>query len=685
MDLDAETAGAMFTPQPSDILIAVMGITGAGKSTFISHCTERGVSIGLRSHTQRIGVYPCKPDIGNNVYLIDTPGFDDTERDDAEVLKEIAAWVGHTYEQKVHLRGILYLHRIIDVRMQGAAVRNLFMFKKLCGHNAIKNIILVTTMWEDVQLNTGKPREEELRTTPNYWGDMVSKGARIARHQNDYKSARSIVNFLLENTAQTTLAIQEEMVDEKKDLSDTSAGRELNSILTQERERFSHRLEELKQHMEEARQQQDRESQEQIRLLQEQREAEIKKLLLQQESIKISFEKLHEERFAKLEQLLATQKSQMEADRLEIADLRKKLANASIGTNLNINRNDNERVESRIKSRSLELMNHGDKINAIALSPDGRRIASGSHGSTVKIWDIATGHCLQTLDHDGGPISTLVFSSDSNIIASGSNQSYAFPVVIGFDRQSLAKIWDCGTGNWLQIFSAAFNNVRETGSCLRKFPPDFDKAKYMNATHVVVSPNGRFVAMVTERYYALFCDSETGKELQKIGRQRNVHDVIFSPNSRYMALGSLYSSSFSIWNVESGMHLQTIALRTSLGTSLRTGLSKSRLAFMPDSRFVGTETPFSLAIWDFTGNCLQTFRSHSHTYTIKAAIYQKAFSQDSCRIASALYDSVKIWDGKTGDCLQTLTNLDIRPKIAFSRDNRSLVVATDSTLKIFQT
>jgi excinuclease UvrABC ATPase subunit len=35
-----------FAPRPSDVFIAVMGVTGAGKSTFISLCSGREVKIG---------------------------------------------------------------------------------------------------------------------------------------------------------------------------------------------------------------------------------------------------------------------------------------------------------------------------------------------------------------------------------------------------------------------------------------------------------------------------------------------------------------------------------------------------------------------------------------------------------------------------------------------------------------
>ncbi len=40
-----------FNPQPGDVIIALMGVTGVGKSTFISHCTDEPIVVnpGLRS------------------------------------------------------------------------------------------------------------------------------------------------------------------------------------------------------------------------------------------------------------------------------------------------------------------------------------------------------------------------------------------------------------------------------------------------------------------------------------------------------------------------------------------------------------------------------------------------------------------------------------------------------------
>lgn len=75
-----------YEPKEGDMFLAVLGVTGAGKSTFISKCTDKEVSIGhnLQACTQEVGVFLCKHR-GVNVYLIDTPGFDDTDRSDTEV------------------------------------------------------------------------------------------------------------------------------------------------------------------------------------------------------------------------------------------------------------------------------------------------------------------------------------------------------------------------------------------------------------------------------------------------------------------------------------------------------------------------------------------------------------------------------------------------------------------------
>ena len=153
-----------------------MGTTGTGKSTFISLCSGQKVEIGhdLEACTSRVQVYTYDHSPSIRIHLVDTPGFDDTNRSDTEVLREIAAWLTDSYSNKIRLNGIIYLHRITDIRLQGSAKKNLIMFKKLCGAEALSSVILTTTMWDSVSPKDGENREEQLRQTPEFWGWMIS-------------------------------------------------------------------------------------------------------------------------------------------------------------------------------------------------------------------------------------------------------------------------------------------------------------------------------------------------------------------------------------------------------------------------------------------------------------------------------------------------------------------------------
>jgi len=115
------------------------------------------------------------------VHLIDTPGFDDTNLSDVQILQNIAHWLSMSFKHGIKLSGIIFLHRIIDVKMADSARRNLLMFQKLW-----REILLLcnacTTMWSQVDEGTGSAREKELINTDEWWGHMYKKGSKIFHH-----------------------------------------------------------------------------------------------------------------------------------------------------------------------------------------------------------------------------------------------------------------------------------------------------------------------------------------------------------------------------------------------------------------------------------------------------------------------------------------------------------------------
>ncbi|KAH7161706.1 hypothetical protein EDB81DRAFT_785341 [Dactylonectria macrodidyma] len=303
-----------FAPSDKDVFIAIMGMTGAGKSTFISHCTDEEVKISppgaLESCTQEVRVYRCRQFAPHaNVYLVDTPGFDDTNRNDTEILKEIASWLTQTYQNKVRLRGILYLHRISDNRMTGCARRNLVMFKRLCGTDGVKSVIFLTTFWESVEYNIGEDREKTLKETKEFWGYFVNLGAQVNRHLNNHESAISaIAEFVPGRTDRSTeemkMAIQSEMVDSRKQLDETGAGQQLRSEFQKESERLQQEMKEREQDMKEALEMRDKELMDVLRQEQDKQEADLERYNREIQDLRVTMESMHQERIQRLEDRL---------------------------------------------------------------------------------------------------------------------------------------------------------------------------------------------------------------------------------------------------------------------------------------------------------------------------------------------------------------------------------------------
>ena len=65
-------------------------------------------------------------------------------------------------------------------------------------------------------------------------------------------------------------------------------------------------------------------------------------------------------------------------------------------------------------------MGHSGRVNSIAWSPDGRRLASAGLDHALRLWDTATGFpCLTIQGHDDA-INAVAWSPDGNRLASGS-------------------------------------------------------------------------------------------------------------------------------------------------------------------------------------------------------------------------------------------------------------------------
>ena len=74
--------------------------------------------------------------------------------------------------------------------MVGTPLKNIRMFQELFGGKSFKNVILTTTMWDEVDVETGASREEELKSN---WKSMIAGGSSTRRFIGTRDSAFHVI------------------------------------------------------------------------------------------------------------------------------------------------------------------------------------------------------------------------------------------------------------------------------------------------------------------------------------------------------------------------------------------------------------------------------------------------------------------------------------------------------------
>ncbi|EIW84007.1 hypothetical protein CONPUDRAFT_119547 [Coniophora puteana RWD-64-598 SS2] len=315
--------------------IAVMGSTGSGKTTFINAASGSSLRIGtgLESCTNEVQTSrPFNLD-GRSVVLIDTPGFDDTTKSDTDVLRLIATSLVKRYEHGTKLAGIIYLHRISDIRMGGTSSRNFRMFRELCGEKTLKNVVVLTNMWNEVSPEVGAAREHELADKDKFFKPVIDKGARMLRHTDTKESAHAVLRYLV-NMQPATLQIQDELVNQHKEIGQTAAGSELSHELKEQADKHERELQALREEMLAALRAKDDEAKEELRAEMLRKQAEIERVQRESmhlvESYRTQKEKLDaqihemEEKHRKQEEARARQATEAEKKRREAEEEEKR-------------------------------------------------------------------------------------------------------------------------------------------------------------------------------------------------------------------------------------------------------------------------------------------------------------------------------------------------------------------------
>ncbi|KAK6517966.1 hypothetical protein TWF506_005133 [Arthrobotrys conoides] len=212
---------------PASPIIAIMGETGAGKSSFIKALGGRDdsgsfplVGHSLNSTTKKVEWYSAVAG-SKGFYILDTPGFDDSYMSDFEILEGLTQELATIYSNSRPLTGIIYVHDVSKEKMGGTSHKSLRTFQKLIGERSMENVVLVTTHWRSFLRGDQVKREDELRKT--FWASMIERGSKILRHDGSRKSAVRIVKEMLDRKP-VVVKIVDQMVNQKMAFYQTDAG-----------------------------------------------------------------------------------------------------------------------------------------------------------------------------------------------------------------------------------------------------------------------------------------------------------------------------------------------------------------------------------------------------------------------------------------------------------------------------
>ena len=186
---------------------------------------------------------------GKVVTLIDTPGFDDTDRSDADILESISEYLLETYARKILLTGVILLQPVTGNRVQGSERKRLRLFEKILGKDAFSHVVIATTMWSELKNSVnGQARVDERMS--DYWGDLIGGGAKVVNHDNTPERAVEIIEMLVDKGT-VTLQMQEELEKSNGRVMATTAGQQMISDLGDDKKKLLGMIESLHRQLQE--------------------------------------------------------------------------------------------------------------------------------------------------------------------------------------------------------------------------------------------------------------------------------------------------------------------------------------------------------------------------------------------------------------------------------------------------
>jgi WD40 repeat protein/serine/threonine protein kinase len=283
------------------------------------------------------------------------------------------------------------------------------------------------------------------------------------------------------------------------------------------------------------------------------------------------------------------------------------------------------------------LTGHTDVVYSVAVTPDGKRIVTGSFDGTARVWDVTSGQELLPLRKQPGKAVQVVVTPDGKRIIAG-------------DVDGKVWVWDAVSGRELRTLQAHESPVYT----------------------IAVTPDGQRVVTGSRFGSCKISDITSDRgPLELKGHNTIVASAAVAPDGHWLVTGSLNGTR--VWDLTTGRELRPF---------LDTGSTRA-LAIIPNSRRVvaGLGSGTATVRDTVSGQELMSLRGHTDLIT------SVAVTSDGQRIVTGSVDrTVRVWDAGTGRQLLILSG-HTGPvwSVAVTPDGQRIITGSeDGTVKIWE-